>query len=216
MLPVPSVPFFVQCGKDSFEFVRPSDPESILDSMTDEEYEKDKFLPYWAEQWPASLPLFRFLAANFLSALSPGGLIAELGSGLGLASSLLAAKGLRVVASDIALDACKYSRHNILLHAPRARAVCMDWRRGCFKPVFDCIVASDILYEQRWISPVIGLLNGALKPGGVAYCADPCRQWWNEFQSRAHARGFGASLVWEEYVNQGKTKVEILRLTKSG
>jgi predicted nicotinamide N-methyase len=202
-------------NRDSvMEFVRPADPESILDSMTDEEYEKDKLLPYWAEQWPASFALFHFLGAHWNTALPTGGIVCELGSGLGLVCAVMAHHGVRCVATDISLDACRFSRHNILLHAPVANAVCTDWRQSCFRPVFDCIVASDVIYEERWVAPVLNFLGAALVPGGIAYIADPCRQWWELFRNSARAAGFSITVAWEEQVNEGKTRVEILRLRR--
>jgi len=212
MLPVPHVAFSMPCGSEDMEFVRPADPESILDSMSDEEYEKDKLLPYWAEQWPASFALFDFLAAHCVAAVPSQGLVCELGSGLGIVSAVLARNNIRCIATDISFDACRFTRHNILLHAPGARVACIDWRHLCFRPVFNCIVASDVIYEQRWVDPVLLFLRDALASGGIAYAADPCRQWWDLFKKSASAAGFAFALAWEEFVNDGRTRVEILKL----
>ncbi len=214
MLCVPTVSFSMHCAGELFEFLRPADPESILDAMTDEEYEKDKLLPYWAEQWPASFALFNFMAAYSGMALPPSGLVCELGSGLGIVSSILAHRHIRCIATDLALDACRFTRHNILLHAQRAHVVCADWRHLCFPRVFDCVIASDIIYEQRWVEPVLCFLCNALMPGGIAYIADPCRQWWNTFKNAAHTAGFSVKVSWEEQVNEGRTRVEIVRLSR--
>ncbi len=198
----------------AMQFVRPANPEGILDSMTDEEYEKDKMLPYWAEQWPASFGLFNFLAARWRQTLPEDGLVGELGSGLGTVSALLGRNNVRCVAMDISFDACRFSRHNILLHAPRSIVVCTDWRHPCFERVFDCIIASDIIYEARWVEPVLRFLGDALAPGGFALIADPCRQWWDLFKKSAGTAGFAGALAWEEFVNEGKTRVEILVLRR--
>lgn len=214
MLRVPHVSFSMPCAGAPFEFVRPADPESILDAMTDEEYEKDKLLPYWAEQWPASFALFNFMAAHSGTALPPSALVCELGCGLGIVSSVLVNREVRCVATDIALDACRFTRHNMLLHARGAHVVCTDWRHVCFPPVFDCVIASDIIYEQRWVEPVLRFLCSALRPAGIAYVADPCRQWWDTFKIAARAAGFSSRVSWEERVNEGKTRVEIVRLAR--
>jgi ETFB lysine methyltransferase len=214
MLHVPAVSFTMRYRDLEYGFVRPKDPESILDSMTDDEYEKDKLLPYWAEQWPASFALFNFVAARSRTVFGPGCIVCELGSGLGIVSSVLASRNIRCVATDIAFDACRFSRHNMLLHSHRAAVVCADWRTLCFKPVFNCVIASDIIYEQRWIEPVIRFLQNALAEEGTAYIADPCRQWWNNFAHAAGSMGFNCKQEWQEYVNGGKTKVEILCLRR--
>lgn len=214
MLPLPFTRFSMCYKNEHYEFVRPADPESILDSMSDEEYDKDKMLPYWAEQWPASFAMFNFMAGHGRAALLPNGYVVELGSGLGIVASICAKKGIRCVATDISLSACRFSRHNILLHAQNAFVICADWRHVCLRPRIDCVIASDIIYEQRWIAPVLQFLNATLAPGGIAFIADPCRQWWEEFKMSAHKAGFATSLAGEEYVNEGKTRVEILRLAR--
>jgi predicted nicotinamide N-methyase len=214
MLPLPFTRFSMRYKNEHYEFVRPADPESILDSMSDEEYDKDKMLPYWAEQWPASFAMFNFMCGHGYAALQLHERVVELGSGLGIVASVCAKKGIPCVATDISLSACRFSRHNILLHAQKALVICADWRHVCLKPVIGCVIASDIIYEQRWIVPVLQFLNASLAPGGMAYIADPCRQWWEEFKTTAHRAGFASSLAWEEYVNEGKTRVEILRFTR--
>jgi predicted nicotinamide N-methyase len=214
MLALPFIRFSMRHKNDTYDFVRPADPESILDSMSEEEYEKDKMLPYWAEQWPASFAMFNFLAGHGREALPLNDWVVEIGSGLGIVASVCAKAGFKCVATDISIDACRFSRHNMLQHSQKALVVCADWRTVCLRPLFGCVIASDIIYEQRWISPVLQFINGTLAPGGAAYIADPCRQWWNEFKSSAGTAGFSSSLVWEEYVNEGKTRVEILRFVR--
>jgi predicted nicotinamide N-methyase len=194
----------------------PANPDDALDSMTDGQYEKDKFLPYWAQQWPASHALFNFILSGAGPSVTPGGSfrICELGSGLGTVSALLCAQGKHSIATDISLDACRYSAYNIRCYSDRAMVVCSDWRTPPFKYKFDCMLASDILYEQRWISPVLDFLKLSLDKDGTVFIADPCRQWWGEFQNAAVFNGFCLIKVWQEIVNQGKTTVEILRLTR--
>jgi predicted nicotinamide N-methyase len=181
--------------------------------MTDEQYEKDKFLPYWAQQWPACLPLFRFLSTNAPLIIPSSGIVCEMGSGLGVIASLFSALKIRTVAKDISSDACRYSSYNMRQYSPDALVVCSDWRASPFRSKFDCVVASDILYEQRWIEPVLNFLASMLSDDGAAYIADPCRQWWQEFQAHARKRGFTLDKAWQEIINQGKTKVEVMRLT---
>jgi SAM-dependent methyltransferase len=201
-------------GKESCGFARPTNPDDVLDSMTDEQYEKDKFLPYWAQQWPACSPLFNFLSIHAAagSVIYPSASIGEIGCGLGIISTLLQLKKMHIIATDLAFDACRYALYNMRQYSPFPKVVCADWRFSPFKTRFDCIVGSDILYEQRWISPILDILKSSLKNDGVAYVADPCRQWWQEFQDAALKRGFTLNKVWQETVNQGKTTVEVLRL----
>ena len=55
--------------------LRPESPESLIDET---EFERDEFLPYWAELWPAATALAEALP-------DVGGLrVVELGCGLGV------------------------------------------------------------------------------------------------------------------------------------
>ena len=47
-------------------FRYPEDPDSLLDLIPEELYEKDRFLPYWAEHWPASEALFSHIVENVI------------------------------------------------------------------------------------------------------------------------------------------------------
>jgi predicted nicotinamide N-methyase len=157
--------------------------------------------------------LFAPFQVSFQKRVIPScGIVCEMGSGLGIVSALFSALKIRAVATDIAPDACRYSSYNIRQYSAHAKVVCSDWRAPPFRTKFDCIVASDILYEQRWLEPVLDFLKLMLAHDGAAYIADPCRQWWQEFQAHAKKRGFTLDKAWQEIVNQGKTKVEVMRL----
>ena len=65
--------------------LRPRDSEALLD---EEAFEREEFLPYWAELWPSGLALARHLASLPLR----GRAVLELGCGLAL-PSLAAALG---------------------------------------------------------------------------------------------------------------------------
>jgi len=196
------------------EYVRPVNPDEVLDRMTEEEYEKDKFLPYWAEIWPSCQAMFAFLSSDKLPAFSDSATACEIGCGLGVVSALLHDRRLHVVACDIAFDGCRYAARNLRVsrRAPPP-VVCCDWRDSPLKTRFDMIVASDVLYEQRWVLPVLNFLKATLSPGGIAYIADPCRHWWREFRETAARQGFAVATVWRQAPAEGKTIVEIARLT---
>ena len=63
-------------GRD-LRLLRPRDAEALLD---EEAFEREEFLPYWAELWPSSLALARAIAGRALR----GARTLELGCGLGL------------------------------------------------------------------------------------------------------------------------------------
>lgn len=216
-LPFSHVHCAITSGKKSCAFARPANPDDVLDTMSDEQYEKDKFLPYWAQQWPACHPLFNFLSTNAASLVPYPGITCEIGCGLGIISAYLSRAETQIVATDLSFDACRYTAYNMKQNSSKQpQIVCSDWRSSPFKIKFDCILASDILYEQRWIAPVLNFLKGSLSNKGAAFIADPCRQWWQEFQATAVAQGFTLSLAWQEVINQGKTTVEVFKISLPG
>jgi SAM-dependent methyltransferase len=166
----------------TIKYFRPENPSAILDAMTDEEYEKDKFLPYWAEVWPSVHALVRYLSARSISDRQH---ICEIGCGLALASSFLAQKNHHLTAIDISPAACAYANRNIRLQSALGNALCCDWRRSPFKGTFDIIIASDVLYEPRWIEPVLSFVKNTLSASGRAIIADPKRASWEQFKVQA-------------------------------
>src|SRR5262245_14598570 len=78
--------------------LRPRDAEALL---SEEAFEREEFLPYWAELWPSALALARMVAARALRRAR----VLELGCGLGLPSLAAALAGGRVLATDWSPDA---------------------------------------------------------------------------------------------------------------
>jgi predicted nicotinamide N-methyase len=209
-LPFVPLPFPLPGHPEEGLFLKPSNPDTVLDSISNEQYEKDKFLPYWAELWPSTLAMLDFLTTTDFHFTRS----CELGSGLGIVSSVLAHRGQTVIASDIAFDACRYARANILRSNNTARVVCADWRTMPFKQgLFDLLIASDVLYEERWIEPVLGSLEYLLSGNGAACIADPCRTWWEPFKRKAADYQFTVKQVSEKTFEKGM-RIEIIMLYK--
>lgn len=206
--------FSIRSSNRVWTFLRPENPEEILDKLTVEEFNKDEFLPYWAEHWPASEILFEYINEHPVEPAASSMRICELGSGLGIiASALCAAKG-PVCATDISFESCRYAYANIALYTPHVMVTCCDWRKPPFKCQFDMIVGSDILYEPRWVEPVFLFLKNHLKSNGTALIADPQRAQWNQFKELMLSNGFALSESVKKTASSGKTEVEIVTLVK--
>lgn len=210
--PYGSAEFVVQSLGRSWSFLRPADPDAVLDSLTEDEYARDQFLPYWAELWPATSVLLRRLE----TVLPPrAGTACDLGCGLGVVGTILAARGHDTLAVDIAPAACRYASVNMRRYAPgRARVVCGDWRHPFLRARFDLIAAADVLYEPRWVAPVLSFVQAHLAPGGTACIADPKRASWHPFLSEARRRGFDVERVVESPLRGGGS-VEICRMRRT-
>ncbi len=100
-------------GRD-LRLMRPRDTEALLD---EEAFDRDEFLPYWAELWPSSLALARMIAGRSLR----GARTLELGCGLGLPSIAAALAGGRVLATDWSPEAVAMTAANAERNGARAR-----------------------------------------------------------------------------------------------
>jgi len=180
--------------------------------MTWEQYANDYYLPYWAERWPSSSAFFSFITQHPISEKK---LILELGCGLGVIASPLAASGHYVVATDVAPQGCRVAAYNIAANNGVPRVVCADWRHLPVKARFDCIVASDVLYEERWINPILDCIDRFLGIDGFTWIADPCRRFWDPFKRHAIERGFLCRSLERIPDTDSPTIVEILEITRT-
>ncbi len=212
-LPCPSRSHSLQLpGRPPLAIAVPENPEALLDALTDEEYEKDQLLPYWAEQWPSSRALLSFLSDR---PIPKEWLLCELGCGLGMISAAEASlTDAFTVATDIAPQGCRFTRYNIMTNGGTPRVVCGDWRHLPFRQRFDAVIASDVLYEQRWIEPVIAAIDRLLKPDGRAWIADPCRRFWPLFKESLGRRGFSPTVYAYPAVEGEAGSFEVLEITR--
>jgi predicted nicotinamide N-methyase len=144
----------VEIGGRRLELLRPADPEALL---TEEAFEREEFLPYWAELWPSAVELARALTARNLLGLR----VVELGCGLGLPSIVAAIGGARVLAVDWSPAALEFARENASRSGVELETLECSW--GDPAPLlgrapFDLALASDVLYERRDVQPLLDLL----------------------------------------------------------
>ena len=147
---------------------RPAEPDALL---SEEAFERDEFLPYWAELWPSGLALARALPSSL-----HGTRVVELGCGLGLPSLVAAARGADVLAVDWAEEAVALLRENAARNDLQLRAERADWR--AFEGTFDLVLAADVLYEARNVEPLLALLP-RLAPRVLL--AEPGRPYFGTF-----------------------------------
>jgi predicted nicotinamide N-methyase len=158
----------VQIGELELALQRPAEPDALL---SEEAFERDEFLPYWAELWPSGLALARALP----TALSDTRVV-ELGCGLGIPALVAAARGADVLAIDWAEEAVALLRENAARNDLQLRAETADWR--AFDGAFDLVLAADVLYEARNVAPLLALLP-RLAPRVLL--AEPGRPYFGTF-----------------------------------
>ena len=158
-------------GRD-LRVLRPRDAEALLDEAA---FEREEYLPYWAELWPSALALARAVGVRALH----GARTLELGCGLGLPSIAAALAGGRVLATDWSPDAIAMTNANAARNAAPVETMISSWTEPeplVARGPWDLVLASDVLYEARNGDALAPLLPRLLAPRGEVWLADPGRK----------------------------------------
>jgi ETFB lysine methyltransferase len=174
-------------------------PRSADDLISDEEFNRDERLPYWAEIWPSAYVLAERIASGMRASsekMNEDRLrLLELGCGCGLVVMAGLAAGYSVTAIDYYPEALEFVRLNALrngLSAPETRVV--DWRKYPRELIgFDVVVAADVLYERDYCRLVAAAMAQSLKLGGVGLLTDPQRTKAEKFPLECRRAGLEIS-----------------------
>jgi predicted nicotinamide N-methyase len=168
------------------ELARPRDAEALL---SEESFEREEFLPYWAELWASAVALAHDLSLRSLR----GKRTLELGCGLGLPSIAAARAGGRVLATDWSADAVLATAANAQRNDVRVETLECSWaapdaiiERG----PWDLVLGSDLLYERRNGRLLLGLLPRLVDERGLVLIADPQRAAAATFLEHAESAGW--------------------------
>ena len=171
--------------------LRPRSAEALLD---EEAFEREEFLPYWAELWGSGEELSEEIAERDVTGLR----VVELGCGLALPSLAAAAGGAQVLATDWSPDAIELVRENARRNELELDAEIVRWsepRALVERAPWDLVVAADVLYERRNVDELLELLP---RLGSRVLLADPGRPLAKEFWERA-AGAWGVEQVGTVY-----------------
>jgi predicted nicotinamide N-methyase len=162
----------VEVGGHELRLVHPRDSEALLD---EEAFEREEFLPYWAQLWPSGIALARAVAA-----LAPAGRrVLELGCGLGLPSIAAALAGAQVLATDWSADAVAFTAANASRNGASLRTAACSWTEPgpmLAQAPWDLVLAADVLYEARNGPQLLELLPRLVDRAGAVWIADPGRR----------------------------------------
>ena len=165
------------------ELVRPRDAEALL---SEDSFEHEEFLPYWAELWASSVALAHDVALRSLR----GKRTLELGCGLGLPSIAAARAGGRVLATDWSSDAVMAAAANAERNDAQIETLRCAWGSPeaiVERAPWDLVLASDVLYERRNTALLLGLLPRLVDQRGLVLIADPGRAAARPFIEHAEA-----------------------------
>ena len=179
-VPVELVEEQVEVGARRLRVVHPRAADELID---EEAFEREEFLPYWAELWPSAVELARALAERDLRGLR----VVELGCGLALPSIAAALEGADALATDWSEDALRFARANAERNGAAIETARVDWRRPdalLRRAPFDLVLAADVLYERRNADLLLPLLPHL---ADEVLLADPGRPAERAFLDRAAA-----------------------------
>ncbi|MCK4754731.1 MAG: methyltransferase domain-containing protein [Calditrichia bacterium] len=197
-----------------FVIQRVKNVDKLLDAISEEEFKKDERLPYWADIWPSAIALSEYVLEN--QKVFKGKKILELGCGLGLVGITVTAIGGDVLFTDYDPHALRFTQTNFKRNFSRPASVqLLDWRNPSHSESFDIILAADILYEKRWLGPVLNILDKKLTMHGIAYIADPDRTVAREIYSMIESKNWHRQSVLKRTQVYDKLHAVIInRITK--
>jgi predicted nicotinamide N-methyase len=193
----------LELGGRALSVLRPRDAEALLD---EEAFEREEFLPYWAELWPSGL----VLAEHVVGRAVAGAAVLELGCGLALPSFAATLGGARVLASDWSPDAVSLARRNAARNGLELEVALGSWAEPAAlveRAPWNLVLAADVLYERRNGDLLLALLPQLVGADGEVLLADP---------GRPHAGPFlgAAERDWRvEPLGEPVGRVRVFRLT---
>ncbi len=170
----------------SLSYQRPKSPDRLLDLETvAKAHDADQYMPYWAALWPVS----KYLAhAIYETSWDLPVKAIELGCGLGLPGLAALARGIEVLFSDYDATALRVVAESVAQNKlAGAQYLHFDWR-SLLQPkldtntsslvgAFDLVMASDLIYEERQVKPLVAAFSKLLKPTGLVFVADQDRPY---------------------------------------
>ncbi|KAA3614937.1 MAG: methyltransferase domain-containing protein [Calditrichaeota bacterium] len=198
----------------AFLLERVKNLDDLVDEISDELFNEDERLPYWAELWPSAFALTEFILQN--REIFKNKNILELGCGMGLTSMALSLTNPgQFTTTDYeqaALEATTKNYHiNKIESVPELKL--LDWRKPNLKKKFELIVASDVAYEERFFQPLTDLFKNHLSEDGEIILAEPNRTIARTFFGKLAMAGFQFNTIDKFVEQEGKNiKVTIYRI----
>ncbi|GIW95851.1 MAG: hypothetical protein KatS3mg110_3892 [Pirellulaceae bacterium] len=149
--------------------------------------DEPRWQPYWIIPWESS----QALAAHLLRQPLDHMWVLDLGCGVGLAGTVAAACGARVLLVDAVPEAILLARWNSWPWKSRAVCRCLDWRNGRLTRRFDWIIGADILYDAKDWPYLHDFWLWHLAPEGKVLLSEPTRPVADTFAQWAAANGWG-------------------------
>lgn len=152
----------VTIGDLTLEILTITHMDRYVDKLAARARDGNLELPFWAKVWPAAI-----LLGHFQNSMPDPGEkdVLEVGAGLGLNGLVAAARGSRVVLSDIEPLSLLFAQANILKNdlQDRARVVRLDLTTDSIPEKFDYILGCEIFYIEDLYRPLVKFFLKHLK-----------------------------------------------------
>ncbi len=176
--------------------LRPVEQDKLLRAALEQGIREDLpdgGTPYFAELWPAAVPLSRFLIAG---GIGRGERVLELGCGLGFVGIALAkVLGARVTLTDGSPKALELTQRSVELNRPyehEPQVARLDWREPRIDSPFPIVIGADVLYEPESFAALARAARASITPSGRIFLAEPARPVARS--ARAHLEAEGLAL----------------------
>ncbi|MGL6097173.1 MAG: class I SAM-dependent methyltransferase [Fimbriiglobus sp.] len=202
----------------TFRITRPDDPDMLFDHpAVRAAYAADEYIPYWSNLWPAARMLAKAVLREPWETFPLPREALEIGCGVGLGGVAALSRGIRVTFSDCDELAVGYAVENARQNGfTNFTTAMIDLRSpppGLQVPI---LLGSDLMYEPRFVEPLIAFISAVLAPGGLCLIADPDRLSAKPFRWLVENAGLG---VVAEFARAGepggeRTKGTVYRITR--
>ena len=187
--------------------------DDLCEVLTAEE-QKDPFAedlcPYFGILWPAAEALSIYL--NDHPKLVKNKTVLELGCGLGYPALVATHLEAKVLATDYHPDVEEYFQRNCRHSSIRCDYMRLNWREDKQDiGLFDIVMGSDVLYENKHASEVAKGLIRFLKPGGKILLSDPGRNYLQPFLEAMKKEGYTEE---SELIAVGEKEVFVFLFSK--
>ncbi len=149
--------------------------DDVLDAYAESHPDDTDTIPYFADIWPSARALSHYLITHPDCVQNRS--VIELGCGLALPAIVAAKLGAAsVVATDFHPACIPYCKANTIKNGVAdIHCQTLDWRTPQITQQFDCIIGSDLLYEEPQIDALLHCITMIRKPQTQFILADPLR-----------------------------------------
>ena len=170
--------------------VAPSSSSSPLQQQSLQRARSGGEPPYWAQIWPASVGLARWLCRR---QDLDGRTVVDLGGGVGGAGAAAARCGAQVLACDLDADALAFAAFNLRHNQPPGAGAAvagrqLDWQHETLTGDFDLLLLADVSYRPAHHLPILRQIEHCLGHDGIVLHCDPHRRESTGFLQLAAGR----------------------------